>query len=553
MRTTSIGKRRWLATALAALCAIALALVLVPVSALADTDLQEEIDMGGAVKLEADTAADIVVSKNVMLDLNGHTLTNVADHTITVKSGGYLVVTGHGTVDNVTNGKAALYLEEGAIVTIDGGTFTRSKEAGTSAGANGNSYYTILNHGDLTIDAGAVVENRGSFSSVIDNGWYDGAPKSNSANAKLTTFGGLIKGGKYLKNDSYGTMCINGGSFEGGSDAVILNWNELTINDGSFVISDGAPCAIIQPRTFNDNAEKGILNINGGDFTKAGSALIGQPSNYRGDYTLSITGGWFANGTKLSGVPEGYTELTLADGTVEVVKYVEPNISTSRLPGGAVGEEYSIGLTADGIPDPELSAEGLPDGLKMDELGFIEGTPTKAGDYKVTITAKNNAGTVTKTFTISIAAAADPNAPVEVYRLYNKYDGDHMFTTDKSEYDNLVNLGWNGEGKAWTAPGTSDTPVYRLYNPYSGDHFFTTSEEEYTYLGSIGWNKEGIAFYSADKDSGVAIYRLFNPYLVRGTHLFTTDKAEYEYLSSLGWSPENVAFYGLKDEAAKSE
>lgn len=51
----------------------------------------------------------------------------------------------------------------------------------------------------------------------------------------------------------------------------------------------------------------------------------------------------------------------------------------------------------------------------------------------------------------------------------------------------------------------------------------------------------------------MAIYRLFNPYLVRGTHLFTTDKAEYEYLSSLGWSPENVAFYGLKDEAAKSE
>lgn len=203
-----------------------------------------------------------------------------------------------------------------------------------------------------------------------------------------------------------------------------------------------------------------------------------------------------------------------------------------------------IDLSAAGIPEPALSVEGLPEGLAF-EGWSITGTPTKAGDFTVTVTAKNAAGTTTKKFTLTVV---DPAKPVQVYRLYNKYDGDHMFTTSKSEYDLLVSLGWNGEGKAWSAPGTSDTKVYRLYNPYSGDHFFTTSEEEYNNLGEIGWNQEGIAFYSADKDSGVAIYRLFNPYLVRGTHLFTTNKAEYDYLSSLGWSPENVAFYGLKDE-----
>ena len=546
MASMSFGKRRWLGAALAALFTIALALVLAPMPALADQDLQAEFDKGGTVPLSADVAADVVVSKDVTLDLNGHTLTNVKDDTITVKAGAKLTVSGEGTVDNVTNGKAALSLEEGATATLKGGTFTRSKEDGTDSSAGTNTYYSILNHGDLTID-GATVENKGGHSSVIDNGWYSGKP--NSINPKLTVESGTISGGRYVKNDSYGTMIINGGTFKGGVNGIFLNWNELTINGGTFENTKNAPCAIVQPCTFSKDAEKGILNIKGGDFTKAGSALIGQPSGYTGDYKSTITGGIYVTGVELPTVADGYTLVPSADGTSEVLANSKPAVNTSNLPSGTVGVDYYIDLSAAGIPEPALSVEGLPEGLAF-EGWSITGTPTKAGDFTVTVTAKNAAGTTTKKFTLTVV---DPAKPVQVYRLYNKYDGDHMFTTSKSEYDLLVSLGWNGEGKAWSAPGTSDTKVYRLYNPYSGDHFFTTSEEEYNNLGEIGWNQEGIAFYSADKDSGVAIYRLFNPYLVRGTHLFTTDKAEYEYLSSLGWSPENVAFYGLKDEAAKSE
>lgn len=111
MASMSFGKRRWLGAALAALFTIALALVLAPMPALADQDLQAEFDKGGTVPLSADVAADVVVSKDVTLDLNGHTLTNVKDDTITVKAGAKLTVIGEGTVDNVTNGKAALSLE----------------------------------------------------------------------------------------------------------------------------------------------------------------------------------------------------------------------------------------------------------------------------------------------------------------------------------------------------------------------------------------------------------------------------------------------------------
>lgn len=541
MATKSFGKRRWLGAALAALFTIALALVLAPMPALADQDLQAEVDKGSTVQLSADVAADVVVSKDVTLDLNGHTLTNVKGDTITVKAGAKLTVIGKGTVDNVTNGKAALSLEEGATATLKGGTFTRSKEDGTDSSAGTNSYYTIINHGDLTIN-GATVENKGGHSSVIDNGWYDHGP--NSINPKLTVESGTISGGRYVKNDSYGTMVINGGTFKGGVNGIFLNWNELTINGGTFENTQNAPCAIVQPCTSSKDAEKGILTIAGGDFTKAGPALIGQPSGYTGDYKSTITGGTYAADVKVLAVTDGYTLVANTDGTSKVVANTKPVVNTSNLPSGTLGVDYYIDLSGAGIPDPVLNVEGLPDGLSFNGIA-ISGTPTKAGDFTVTVTATNTAGTTTKELTLTVV---DPAKPVQVYRLYNRYDGDHMFTTSKSEYDLLVSLGWNGEGKAWSAPGTSDTKVYRLYNPYSGDHLFTTSEEEYNNLGEIGWNQEGVAFYSADKDSGVAIYRLFNPYLVRGTHLFTTNKAEYDYLSSLGWSPENVAFYGLKDE-----
>lgn len=106
---------------------------------------------------------------------------------------------------------------------------------------------------------------------------------------------------------------------------------------------------------------------------------------------------------------------------------------------------------------------------------------------------------------------------------------------------------------AWKSPSEGE-PVYRLYNPYSGDHLYTGDRAEYDRLGSIGWNQEGVSFNAirqsdASVQGGISIYRLFNPYVTVGTHLFTTDRAEYDHLTSLGWSGEQVAFYALPADA----
>lgn len=149
-------------------------------------------------------------------------------------------------------------------------------------------------------------------------------------------------------------------------------------------------------------------------------------------------------------------------------------------------------------------------------------------------------------------ALADDGDAVPMYRLYNQWSGEHLFTIDKGEHDGLVKIGWSDEGVAWQAPKTSATPVYRLYNPYSGDHHYTKDKAEYDACISQGWRGEDVSFYSADENGGMPIYRLFNQWLTQGTHLYTTDKAEYDNLGIIGWHQEGIAFYGVKENAEKT-
>ncbi|MBQ9608754.1 MAG: hypothetical protein IJV15_04820 [Lachnospiraceae bacterium] len=140
----------------------------------------------------------------------------------------------------------------------------------------------------------------------------------------------------------------------------------------------------------------------------------------------------------------------------------------------------------------------------------------------------------------------DPITYTPMYRLYNPNSGEHFYTANETEKDNLSNFGWIYEGIAWNAPETSDTPVYRLYNPNAGDHHYTTSKTEKDNLVSVGWKFEGIGWYSAESD-GQALYRLYNPNATgAGSHHYTTNADERDNLISLGWRNEGIAWYGGK-------
>jgi muramidase-2 len=141
-------------------------------------------------------------------------------------------------------------------------------------------------------------------------------------------------------------------------------------------------------------------------------------------------------------------------------------------------------------------------------------------------------------------------ATQDVLRLYNRWSGEHLYTTSRTEYNSLGKVGWSGEGTAWAAPGSGSNPVWRLYNRWSGDHLLTSDRKEYDALGRAGWNREGVAFYSG---GGVSVWRLYNRWLKAGTHLLTTDKTEYDNLIRDGWSGEGVAFYAVSARSGQTD
>lgn len=127
-----------------------------------------------------------------------------------------------------------------------------------------------------------------------------------------------------------------------------------------------------------------------------------------------------------------------------------------------------------------------------------------------------------------------------VYRLFNPYTEEHLYTTSRDEYEKLPASGWQPENVAFVAP-TSGARVYRLYNPYSGQHHYTVGLSEAQSLWDLGWEFEGVAWYSGGP---VAVWRLFNPY--SGEHFYTTSNDEQAACVRAGWQQEGIAFDALR-------
>lgn len=145
-------------------------------------------------------------------------------------------------------------------------------------------------------------------------------------------------------------------------------------------------------------------------------------------------------------------------------------------------------------------------------------------------------------------ATAFASTGTPMYRLYNRWSGEHLYTSNIEERNDLIGRYWSYEGIEWIAPKQSNTPVWRLYNPYSSDHHYTTSEEEYRKCAKQGWRGEGIAWYSDDAKT-VPLYRQFNPYETVGTHNYTTSIEENNKLAKIGWREEGIAWYGITGDA----
>ena len=320
---------------LSVLLTLCLAFSLLPTAALADGEgtqtndvaqigetkyatLQEAVNAANdnTVKLLENVTEDINIPTgiNVTLDLNGHKITNVSGHTITVEKGGKLNISdsvGTGVVDNTSHGKGAIV--NSGEVTLNGGTFKRSSENGIYSpyGNGGNSWYTIANYGTMEINTGVTVENAGGYSSMIRNGGEA------TADCNLTIRGGNFTGGiNTVKNDLFGVLTINGGNFSNTVQYVIMNWNKAEITAGTFQTLDTAS-AVLFTSAFGSNANYvGELTISGGEFKHASDTqeMIVDHHDESNKGNAVVTGGKFdADISKY--IPTDYVQS--ADGTVE--------------------------------------------------------------------------------------------------------------------------------------------------------------------------------------------------------------------------------------------
>lgn len=357
---------------------------------------------GGAVTLLKDTAEDVVipataivdkkeVGKILTIDLAGHKLTNVNSHTIFNK--GTLTINGNnGTVDNVTNGTAAVYNDVTGNVTINGGSYTRSAEASKDENnSGGNSWYVIHNYGIMNINKGTFKfsdTNVGAFSSLIHNGWYDGSKNTAQQNAVMTINGGDFTqgtGGKItVKNDDYGELEIKGGVFtqpqknyycilsyniakiSGGTiNGYVGNaYGNETCDKGDLTISDDAVInGGVQGATAagNDSSDKkNLIKIT--DNAKVAGAITSADVKY-----VSVSGGYFTTDPSayvasgyVAGTSDvsGYSYKVVAKtntGSVEVKPAVaDPEVKVDRIPQA---DKEKVAAAAATVSAPTLGAE----------------------------------------------------------------------------------------------------------------------------------------------------------------------------------------------------
>lgn len=260
----------------------------------------------------------IAENQNITLDLNGCKITNESDHTIT--NNGTLTIKDSsdektGTIDNVSHRKAAIQNEPNATIVLDGGTYTRSQENGQNSSDSGsNSYYNIVNHGEMTINDGTTVEQNGHFSSLIENGWYDGSQNTDNESSVMTINGGTFSGGlNTIKNDDYGKLTINDGEFTNVSQAVFLNWNVAEVNGGTFAVENNAQSVILNGY-LNGTMDQGQLTIHNGTFTANESgAFIKTMGGSKTTGEIEINGGNITGDIVLNDLTDGAT-VTVADG-----------------------------------------------------------------------------------------------------------------------------------------------------------------------------------------------------------------------------------------------
>lgn len=351
--------------------------------------LQAAIDAasqsGGTVILESDITESVNVSGGtVTLDLNSHTLTGQATDAIYVANGANLAITGTGTVQAAKAPYAAIF--NNGTATLSGGHFTRSS----------SQWYTIVNHGTMTINDGVSADApMDPSSSLVENGYsnyYDTNERNgyvagtNAAAPALTINGGTFTsiGSNAVKNDEGGALEITGGTFScsNAHGAVVQNWNQASISGGTFT-ANGSNAPVSNGYYTGGGPATGEMTITNGTFIAESGVLFACGSGSSKGGSLSVNGGEYVG--SFDSVASSYYPITITSGT-----FTNP-VPETFIPGdtSSVSLTTSTGSTSYYVGTSEEINEKVANAQPGDTVTLLNGSTITVPDG---VTVKNETG-----------------------------------------------------------------------------------------------------------------------------------------------------------------
>ena len=276
--------------------------------------------------IEGNTGVTVAANKNIVLNLNGHTVANqvnvnntswVIDNkgTLTVKdsSEGGNGKLKNALADGVTGGQWSNYNYSTSVINNKG---TLNIQSGTlEQTAIGNISYTIDSTGEINITGGTISSANGAGIRMLCN--------STSSTSSINMTAGTInaKWGVYIQNpnsnvpNNNGSMTVTGGTINAEKDCIFVdadtNWTSglnATLSNGTFIAGRSA---------IHMDGSKTLsgLYITGGNYTTAGDeAATAVISTGTGNSTLGvISGGLFNVSPNAAYIADGYVAVANTD------------------------------------------------------------------------------------------------------------------------------------------------------------------------------------------------------------------------------------------------
>lgn len=295
---------------------------------------------GGNFKLTGDawtadngSSANLSISKDTTIDLNGHTLTiSKANQYFDVHDGAKLtIVDSQAPSETVTTGGGSLYGNK-AILENDTLTYYITESTANGTGTT----ETLVKHTVPLTGAGKILGQAASEQVILVKG-------------ALELQSGVLQntGGKHIFTVDRGTLDINGGYIVGGGSNGTPGGG-IYVDNGTLNISGGVIAANRGSSGGGIFFQNGTLNISGGAVT-GNEVINGHSDNGGGIYvnsgTLDLSGGYVTNNYKECGCNDCRNDVNNTHGGGGIAL---ANSSVMNMTGGYVTGNYS-GLAGGGI------------------------------------------------------------------------------------------------------------------------------------------------------------------------------------------------------------